>query len=39
MNRDWILDNLREALELHFEPPLATAKPQIETVEVEISAA
>jgi predicted RNase H-like HicB family nuclease len=33
------LDNLREALELHFEPPIATAKPQIKTIEVEISAA
>ena len=33
------LDNLREALELHFEPPVATVKAQIETVEVEISAA
>jgi len=33
------IENLGEALELHFEPPVATAKPQIETVEVEIRAA
>ena len=33
------LDNLREALELHFEPPVATVRPQIATVEVEINAA
>jgi len=33
------LDNLREALELHFEPPVATAMPEIQTIEVEISAA
>jgi predicted RNase H-like HicB family nuclease len=29
------LDNLREALELHFEPPVATLRPHIETVEFE----
>jgi predicted RNase H-like HicB family nuclease len=28
------LDNLREALELHFEPPVSTVRPLIETVEV-----
>jgi predicted RNase H-like HicB family nuclease len=33
------LDNLREALELHFTPPVATITPQIRTVEIEISAA
>jgi len=33
------LDNLREALELHFMPPVATIVPQIRTVEIEISAA
>ncbi|MFL5734470.1 MAG: type II toxin-antitoxin system HicB family antitoxin [Chloroflexia bacterium] len=33
------LDNLREALELHFEPPVATVTPKIETVVVEIHAA
>ncbi|HUA82287.1 MAG TPA: type II toxin-antitoxin system HicB family antitoxin [Bryobacteraceae bacterium] len=33
------LDNLREALELHFEPPLATRPPKVRMVEVEIGAA
>ncbi len=33
------LANLREALELHFEPPVATVTPQIRTIEVEVSAA
>ncbi|MDQ6694502.1 MAG: type II toxin-antitoxin system HicB family antitoxin [Chloroflexota bacterium] len=33
------LANLREALELHFEPPRATLYPQRRTLEVEISAA
>ena len=33
------LDNLREALKLHFESPSATAVPQIRTIEVEIGAA
>jgi hypothetical protein len=33
------LDNLREALELHFTPPVATITPQIRTVEIEINAA
>lgn len=33
------LANLREALELHFEPPTATIYPQMRKVEVEISAA
>lgn len=32
-------DNLREALELHFDPPVATLLPQVETIEAEISAA
>ena len=31
--------NLKEALELHFEPPRATVYPETRTVEVEISAA
>jgi len=31
--------SLREALELYFEPPCATATPQIQKVEVEVSAA
>ncbi len=29
------LENLREALELHFEPPVATLLPQVHTVWVE----
>ena len=33
------LDNLREALKLHFESPSATAVPQTRTIEVEIGAA
>jgi predicted RNase H-like HicB family nuclease len=33
------LDNLREALELYFEPPIATITPQVRTIEVEIQAA
>lgn len=33
------LQNLREALELHFEPPHATAAPQIVTVEAEVPSA
>lgn len=33
------LDNLREALELHFEPPRATVLPQIRKIEVELDAA
>jgi predicted RNase H-like HicB family nuclease len=33
------LDNLREALELYFEPPRPTVVPQVRTIEVEVSAA
>jgi predicted RNase H-like HicB family nuclease len=33
------LANLREALELHFEPPTATARPHVRTIDVEIYAA
>ena len=33
------LMNLREALELHFEPPVATIVPQVRTIEVEVRAA
>ena len=32
------LDNLREALKLHFDSPCATAVPQTRTIEVEIGA-
>ena len=33
------LENLREALELHFEPPTATLFPKVHTIEVEVGAA
>lgn len=33
------LANLKEALELYFEPPQATRPPQLRTVEVEVGAA
>jgi predicted RNase H-like HicB family nuclease len=33
------LANLKEALELHFEPPQATRPPKLRTLEVEVGAA
>ena len=36
---DEALSNLREALELYFEPPTPTERPQIRSVEVETGAA
>ena len=33
------LANLKEALELHFEPPQATRVPEVRIIEVEIGAA
>jgi predicted RNase H-like HicB family nuclease len=33
------LANLKEALELHFEPPQATRPSKIRTIEVEVGAA
>ena len=33
------LENLREALELYFEPPLPTVLHRIRTIEVEVGAA
>jgi predicted RNase H-like HicB family nuclease len=33
------LANLKEALELHFEPPQATRLPMVRTIEVEVGAA
>lgn len=33
------LNNLKEALELHFEPPVATIVPQTRTFEVDLGAA
>ena len=39
LTEDEALDNLREALELHFEPPRATVLPSIHMIEVELDAA
>lgn len=36
---DEALANLREALELHFEPPVATNPPVVRHIEVEVGAA
>jgi predicted RNase H-like HicB family nuclease len=33
------LANLKEALELYFEPPNATRPPQLRTIEVEVGSA
>jgi predicted RNase H-like HicB family nuclease len=33
------LENLREALELHFEPPQGTRMPDVRMIEVEVGAA
>jgi predicted RNase H-like HicB family nuclease len=33
------LTNLREALELHFEDPIATLAPQVGHIEIEVGAA
>jgi predicted RNase H-like HicB family nuclease len=33
------LANLKEALELHFEPPVATHPPAVRVIEVEVGAA
>jgi predicted RNase H-like HicB family nuclease len=38
-NEEEALNNLREALELHFAPPVATVMPHVRTVEVELGAA
>jgi predicted RNase H-like HicB family nuclease len=39
LNEEEALENLREALELHFEPPHATILPGIRKIEVELDAA
>jgi predicted RNase H-like HicB family nuclease len=39
VTEDEALANLKEALELHFEPPHATRAPQVRTIEVEVGAA
>ena len=36
---DEALDNLRDALELHFTPPVATVTPRVRDIDVEITAA
>ena len=36
---DEALDNLRDALELHFIPPVATIVPHVRDIEVDIRAA
>ena len=33
------LENLREALELYYEPPCATRPPKVRMIEVEVGAA
>jgi predicted RNase H-like HicB family nuclease len=32
------LENLREALALHFTPPVATVLPQVQKIELEVAA-
>lgn len=32
------LENLRDALKLHFTPPVATDAPKVRTVEIEVAA-
>lgn len=39
LTEDEALDNLREALELHYDPPRATVLPSIRKIEVELDAA
>ena len=36
---DEALDNLKEALALHFDPPQATRPPKVRVIEVEVGAA
>lgn len=36
---DEALENLRDALELHFTPPVATLVPHVRDIEVDIKAA
>jgi hypothetical protein len=36
---DEALENLRDALEVHFTPPVATLAPQIRSLEIEVKAA
>jgi len=32
------MENLRDALELHFTPPVATIAPHVRTLEIEVAA-
>ena len=32
------IENLRDALELHFTPPVATILPKVQTIELEVAA-
>jgi len=36
---DEALENLRDAIELHYSPPVATVFPQVRDIEVDIKAA
>ena len=36
---DEALENLRDALELHFTPPVATVTPRVRHIEIDIRAA
>jgi predicted RNase H-like HicB family nuclease len=36
---DVALENLRDALELHFTPPVATLAPHVRSLEIEVKAA
>ena len=36
---DEALDNLRDALDLHFTPPVATMAPHVRSLEIDIKAA
>jgi predicted RNase H-like HicB family nuclease len=36
---DEALENLRDALEVHFTPPVSTLTPQIRSLEIEVKAA
>lgn len=38
-SEDEAIENLREALELHFEPPRPTVMPQMRRIEIDVSAA
>ena len=37
-SEDEALENLRDALQLHFTPPVATVVPQVQKIEFEVAA-